>query len=273
MDRRDGAVTTRLASGKEIRSDSVLYAIGRQGSTAGLGLENVGLEADKRGRIPVDRDYRTTVPTSSRSATSAGRRGWPPRRWSRAASPRCTPSASPCDLVPELVPTGVYSIPEIGMVGRTEEELTQAAVPYVAGIVALGRARARRHDRRRDRDAQAARVDEDRRMLGVHAIGTAATELVHIGQAVMGGGASVDFLVGGGLQLPDVRRVLQGRGAGRRQPPALTRGGPVVRRTTSSSSSSCSSGPLSLPRMASTSRSTPCRPLSSSGWRTVVRPT
>ena len=93
------------------------------------------------------------------------------------------------------MPSGVYAIPEIGMVGRTEEELTDAAVPYVAGI-------ARWHELARglmtgDEDGLLKLLvsPQSRCLLGVHVIGTGATDLVHIGQAVMGGTATIDFLV------------------------------------------------------------------------------
>ena len=111
--RRTAARVTHLASGKQISSDTLLYATGRQGATESLALENAGLEADKRGRIAVDDEYRTAVPHIFAVGDVAGAPGWPPRRWSRAASPRCTPSASPVSTMPELIPTGVYAIPEI----------------------------------------------------------------------------------------------------------------------------------------------------------------
>ena len=189
---------------------------------------------DKRGRILVDDE----VPDGRAHGLRGGRRLWParawrPPRWSRAASPRCTPSApGRVHLFPELIPTGVYSIPEIGMVGRTEEQSTPGRRALRRRGVALGRAGPRRDDR--DEDSWMLKLlvsTEDRRVLGVHAIGTGATELVHIGQAVMVAAAPRRRLPRRGrLQLPDVRRVLQGRGAGRGQPPALTRGGPVCPR-------------------------------------------
>jgi NAD(P) transhydrogenase len=101
----------------------------------------------------------------------------------------------PVQTLPELVPTGVYAIPEIGMVGRTEEDLTDAAVPYVTGVA---------HWRELARGLMSGDEDgmlkllvspTDRSVLGVHVIGTGATDLVHIGQAVMGGQATIDFLV------------------------------------------------------------------------------
>ena len=123
-----------LASGKEIVSETVLYAIGRQGDTEALGLESAGLEADKRGRITVDERPPDGRAAHLRGRRRGGRPASPPRRWSRAGSRRCTRSASRSQTLPELVPTGVYAIPEIAMVGRTEEQLTDDAVPYVTGI-------------------------------------------------------------------------------------------------------------------------------------------
>src|SRR5215210_2612132 len=89
----------------------------------------------------------------------------------------------PVHLVPELIPTGVYSIPEVGMVGRTEEQLTEAAVPYVAGVSRWGELA--RGVMTGDENGMLKLLvsTENRRVLGVHAIGTSATELVHIGQA------------------------------------------------------------------------------------------
>jgi NAD(P) transhydrogenase len=189
-----GSPRVRLESGKEIVSETVLYAVGRQGDTAALGLEAAGLEADARGHLKVDDSYRTSVEhifavgdvTGSGLAATAMEQG-------RIAALHAF--GEPVDELPDLVPTGVYSIPEIAMVGRTEEELTDAAVPYVPGI-------ARWRELARglmtgDEDGMLKLLvsPEDGRLLGVHVIGTGATDLVHIGQAVMGGGAGVDFLV------------------------------------------------------------------------------
>ena len=106
------------------------------------------------------RSTRTTAPPSRTSSPSATARAAGSRRprWSRAGSPRCTRSISRSTELPDLIPTGVYAIPELAMVGRTEEELTDAAVPYVAGHRALERAGARRDVRRPRRHAQAARL-------------------------------------------------------------------------------------------------------------------
>ncbi len=193
---RDGkGVLTHLASGKHIPSETVLYATGRQGSTADLNLERAGLEADKRGRVPIDDDYRTRVPHIFAVGDVAG----PPALAATAMEQGRLASlhafGEPADELPQLVPTGVYSIPEIAMVGPTEEELTEKAVPYVPGVARWSELARGLMTGDEDGMLKLLVSTEDRSLLGVHVIGTGATDLVHIGQALMGGGLSVDFLV------------------------------------------------------------------------------
>ena len=116
---------------------------------------------------------------------------------------------------PALLPFGIYSIPEISYVGRTERELTDEAIPYEVGIahyreLARGQILGESHG-----VVKLLVSADDRTLLGVHAFGAGATEVVHIGQAVMGLGGTVDYLVDTGLQLPDARRGLQGGGTRR----------------------------------------------------------
>jgi len=190
----DGVARVRLASGKELTSETVLYAVGRQGDTDALALEKAGLETDKRGRIAAGPDHRTAVEHIFAVGDVAGG-GLAATAMEQGRIAALHAFGEPVHELPELVPTGVYAIPEIGLVGRTEEELTDAAVPYVAGI-------ARWHELARglmsgDEDGMLKLLvsPDDRRLLGVHVIGTGATDLVHIGQAVMGGDATIDFLV------------------------------------------------------------------------------
>jgi NAD(P) transhydrogenase len=189
-----GSPRVRLESGKEIVSETVLYAVGRQGDTDGLGLAAAGLESDKRGRLPVDETYRTSVGHIFAVGDVAGG-GLAATAMEQGRIAALHAFGEPVAELPELVPTGVYAIPEIGMVGRTEEELTDAAVPYVPGI-------ARWRELARglmtgDEDGMLKLLvsPADGRLLGVHVIGTGATDLVHIGQAVMGGDAGIEFLV------------------------------------------------------------------------------
>jgi len=133
VDRHQDAVVTHLASGKRIASELVLYAAGRQGETDDLDLGNAGLEADERGHIAVGPDYRTAVdhiyaagdviggPALAATSMEQG----------RVASAHAFGEVA---SMSELLPIGIYTIPEISFVGRTEEELTAAGVPYEAGI-------------------------------------------------------------------------------------------------------------------------------------------
>jgi len=191
----DGRARIRLASGKEIHSETVLYAVGRQGATDELGIERTGLEADKRGRLRVDHEFRTSVPHIFAVGDVAGG-GLAATAMEQGRLAALHAFEQPVHTLPELVPTGVYSIPEIGMVGATEEALTDSARPYVTGISRWSEL-ARGLMTGDEQGLLKILVDpDDQRLLGVHCIGTGATELVHIGQAVMAqGDGGLDFLV------------------------------------------------------------------------------
>jgi NAD(P) transhydrogenase len=188
----DGRLT--LASGKQIASETVLYTVGRQGDTEALGLDKVGLECDGRGHIPVDAEHRTKLPHIFAVGDVAGG-GLAATAMEQGRIAALHAFGEPVEQLPELVPTGVYAIPEIGMVGRTEEELTDAAIPYVTGVARWRELARGLMSGDEDGMLKLLVSPQDRRVLGVHVIGTAATDLVHIGQAVMGGGAGIDFLV------------------------------------------------------------------------------
>ena len=194
VDHHGDTVLTHLASGKRIASDVVLYAAGRQGETEGLALENAGLEADERGHIAVGPDYRTAVehifaagdviggPALAATSMEQGR---------VAAAHAFGEEAQ----MSELIPVGIYTIPEISYVGRHEEELTAAAIPYEVGISRY-RELARGHILGDTYGLLKILVSlEDHKLLGVHVVGTNATEVVHIGQMVIGLGGTVDHLV------------------------------------------------------------------------------
>jgi NAD(P) transhydrogenase len=195
-------VMTNLESGKSIPSETVLYATGRQGATDSLQLENAGLEADRRGRVPIDEDYRTSVPHIFAVGDVAGPPGLAATAMEQGRLAALHAFEQPVQSLPELIPTGVYAIPEVATVGLTEEQLTESATPYVAGI-------ARWEELARglmtgDEDGMLKLLvsTNDRSLLGVHVIGTGATDLVHIGQAVMGGQGTVDFLVSAVFNYP-----------------------------------------------------------------------
>ena len=190
----DGALVT-LASGKRVAAQAVLYSAGRQGATDGLNLEAAGLTADERGRIQVGPTYRTAVehihavgdvvgfPSLASTAMEQGR--------------IAALAAFGLDIrsMGELIPIGIYTIPEISFVGKTERELTEAAIPYEMGVaryreLARGQILGDAHG-----ILKLLVSPVDRRLLGVHILGTGATELVHIGQAVMAHEGTLDYLV------------------------------------------------------------------------------
>lgn len=185
---------THLASGKQIAAEAVLYSAGRVGATEALSLDTIGLEADSRGRISVDEHYRTAVPHVYAVGDVIG---FPSLASTSAEQGRLAAcDAFGIDVHPmlELLPFGIYAIPEIGFVGRAEPELTAANIPYEVGI-AHYRELARGQINGETYGLLKLLVGANRTLLGVHAFGTDATELVHIGQAVMGLGGTVDYLV------------------------------------------------------------------------------
>ena len=191
----DDHVQTTLASSKTLTAETLLYSIGRQGATADLNLPAAGLTADERGRLKVNEFFQTSVPHiyaagdvigfPALAATSMD-------QGRRASSHMFNQFA---EAVTPLFPYGVYAIPELSMVGQTEQMLTQKNVPYEVGIaryreIARGQLIADPYGL-----LKLLFHRESRRLLGVHAIGSGATELIHIGQAVMAAGMPIDYFV------------------------------------------------------------------------------
>jgi len=192
----DGGVVANLESKKKVSGDALLFAVGRQGNVDELNLAAAGLEADNRGRIPVDENFKTKVehifavgdvvgfPALASVSMEQGRIAA-----ARAFNDHATASN------PGFYPYGIYTIPEISFIGKTEEQLTDEDVPYEVGMayyreVARGQIRGDTTGRLKlifHRDT--------RKVLGVHIIGEDASELVHIGQAVMTLGGTVDYFV------------------------------------------------------------------------------
>jgi NAD(P) transhydrogenase len=190
----DGAIA-HLRSGKKIPADTVLYSAGRQGMTSSLNLEAAGLAADERGRITVDDCFRTTVPHIYAVGDVIGFPALAATSMEQGRLAAHHAFGEPCSAGHVPQPIGIYSIPEISFVGRTEDQLTEACVPFEVGVS-------------RYRELARGQIvgdsygvlkllvsPEDRKLLGVHVFGTGATELIHIGQAVMGCGGTVDYLV------------------------------------------------------------------------------
>jgi NAD(P) transhydrogenase len=192
--RPEGTVTS-LASGKKIAADTVMYSAGRQGCTAHLDLENAGLEADSRGRIFVDDQYRTKVEHIYAVGDVIGFPALASTSMDQGRLAAYHAFGEPVERLAESQPIGIYTIPEVSYVGATESELTKNAVPYEFGVsryreLARGQISGDSHGM-----LKLLVSTEDHSVLGVHIFGTNATELVHIGQAVMGCGGTVDYLV------------------------------------------------------------------------------
>jgi len=190
-----GTVTT-LASGKQIPAETVMYSAGRQGQTDHLDLANAGLEADRRGRIFVDdKTFQSKVDHIYAVGDVIGFPALAATSMEQGRLAAYHAFGEPTAGMTELQPIGIYSIPEVSYVGATEVELTNNAIPYEVGV-------SRYRELARGQIAgdsygmlKLLVSTEDLRVLGVHIFGTNATEMVHIGQAVMGCGGTVEYLV------------------------------------------------------------------------------
>jgi NAD(P) transhydrogenase len=184
-----------LESGKTLRADCLMYCVGRQGATDGLNLEAAGLAADERGRIKVNEHYQTDVPNIYACGDVIGFPALASTSMEQGRIAACHMFGVPATSVPRLFPYGIYSIPEISMVGWTEEQLTEEGIPYEAGI-AQYKEIARGQLLGDEIGMLKLLIHQDTRsVLGVHAIGTGATELIHIGQAVMAFNGTADYFV------------------------------------------------------------------------------
>ncbi len=198
----DGQVQATMQSGKHLRAETLLYCIGREGATGGLGLENVGLEADSRGRLKVNDRYQTDVEHIYAVGDVIGFPALASTSMEQGRLASCHAFGEPTASFPELFPYGIYSIPEISMVGKTEAQLTEEGIPYEAGI-----AQYREIARGQILGDEAGMLkllihEENRKILGVHAIGAGATELIHIGQSVIAFGGTVDYFINSVFNYP-----------------------------------------------------------------------
>lgn len=196
------AVEAILESGKILRAQTLLFAVGRQGTTKALCLENAGLVPDDRERLAVNEHYQTAVDHIYGIGDVVGFPALASTAMEQGRMAVCHAYGVPVHSMPELFPLGIYAIPEISMVGKTEEQLTEAGIPYEAGI-AQYKEIARGQLLGDDTGMLKLLVhQENHKILGVHAIGTGATELIHIGQAVMALGGTVDYFINNVFNFP-----------------------------------------------------------------------
>lgn len=185
----------QLESGKRIVADMALFSVGRVGATERLALQNAGIVADDRGRVVVDAQFRTSVPHIFAAGDVIGYPSLAATSSEQGRLAACHALGVAAPAMASHFPIGIYAVPEISMVGQTEQALTKAKVPYEVGI-ARYREIARGQILGDDSGFfKTVFHREDRRLLGVHIIGTGATELIHIGQAVLGLGGGLDYFL------------------------------------------------------------------------------
>ncbi len=191
----DGAVVANLESRKKVSGEALLYAIGRQGNVDELNLSAAGIEADARGRIAVDENYRTKQEHIYAVGDVIGFPSLASVSMEQGRIAAAKAFGIEVHSNPATYPYGIYTIPEISFTGKTEEQLTDEDVPYEVGVAYY-----REIARGQIRGDTTGRLKiifhrETRLILGVHIIGEGASELLHIGQAVMILGGEVDYFV------------------------------------------------------------------------------
>ena len=190
-----GGVIANLQSKKKISGDALLYAVGRQGNIDDLNLAAAGLEADGRGRIAVDAQFRTKQPNIFAAGDVIGFPSLASVSMEQGRSAAASAFGANISTNPANYPIGIYTIPEISFIGKTEEQLTDEDVPYEVGVAYY-----REIARGQIRGDTTGRLKlifhrETRKLLGIHIIGEGASELLHIGQAVLILDGDVDYFV------------------------------------------------------------------------------
>ncbi len=193
---RAGPVLCTLADGRRVRSDMLLYAAGRMGATGSLGLEQCGLEVDHRGRLTVDPlSYQTPVPHIYAAGDVIGFPSLASTSMEQGRVAACHAFGAPLPAAHQHFPLGIYSVPEISSVGLTETDATKQGIACECGIARF-RETSRGHIMGLDTGLlKLVFALKTKRLLGVHIIGEGATELVHIGQAVINLGGSIEYFL------------------------------------------------------------------------------
>jgi NAD(P) transhydrogenase len=192
----NGSAVTMLESGRRIRSEMLLYTAGRVGATDTLNLECCGLAADDRGRLKVDpRTFQTSAAHIYAAGDAIGFPSLASTSMEQGRIAACHAFGVPMPPAPEFFPYGIYAVPEISTIGMTEEEVRKKAIPYECGV-----ARFRETSRGHIMGLHTGMLKmlfsiETRRLLGVHIVGEGATELVHIGQAVLNLKGTLDYFI------------------------------------------------------------------------------
>jgi NAD(P) transhydrogenase len=198
-----GWAVSHLSDGRRVRTEAVLYAAGRTGATKGLNLEACGIEADNRGRLQVDpKTFQTVVPHIYAAGDVIGFPSLASMAMEQGRIAACHAFGARMPPAPEYFPYGIYAVPEISTVGLTEAQARERGIPFEVGI-----ARFRETSRGHIMGLEGGMMKmlfslKTRRLLGVHILGEGATELIHIGQAVLNLGGTLDYFVENAFNYP-----------------------------------------------------------------------
>ena len=191
-----GYAVSFLSDGRRVRTEMLLYAAGRVGATKELGLEACGIEVDSRGRLNVDRTtFQTTVPHIYAAGDVIGFPSLASTSMEQGRIAACHAFGAPIPPAPEYFPYGIYAVPEISTIGLTEMQARDSGIGYEVGV-----ARFREISRGHIMGLESGMMKllfslADRKLLGAHIVGEGATELIHIGQAVLNLGGTIDYFV------------------------------------------------------------------------------
>ena len=199
----DGSPVCMLCDGRQVAADMVLFTAGRVGATQELGLAACGLEADARGRLTADPvTFQTAVPHIYAAGDVIGFPSLAATSMEQGRAAACHAFGAAMPAASQAYPIGIYSVPELSSVGLTEEQVRSSGVAYECGT-----ARFRETSRGHIMGIGAGMLKliveiSTRRMLGVHIIGEGATELVHMGQAVINLGGTIDYFIDNSFNYP-----------------------------------------------------------------------
>lgn len=200
--KKSGGCIVRLENGRAIASDMVLFAAGRVGATENLGLDNVGLDSDHRGRLGVDEHFHTGIDSIYAAGDVIGFPSLASTSLEQGRVAAANALGQKACKAPEFFPYGIYAVPEMSSVGMTEEEVVERKIPYEIGLAPL-----RETSRGKVMGLQSGLMKtifslKTRRLLGVHIVGEGATELIHIGQAVLTLKGSLDYFIDNAFNYP-----------------------------------------------------------------------
>ena len=193
FDEERNRVFAKLASGKNVHGQGLLYTIGRQANGDLLNLESAGLSSASRGKLSVNEHFQTAVPHIYAAGDVIGFPALASTSMEQGRLASCHMFGKPGKMPPNLIPYGIYTIPEISMVGQTEEQLTKENINYEVGLARYAEL-AKGQMLGDDQGLLKLVFDPDSlKLLGVHAIGDRAAEIIHIGQVVLTLGASIEY--------------------------------------------------------------------------------